>query len=58
MICPTGKAENFSGYGWTDRIKLKGFNKFGFWRNASLDSFSKGASIKYPKLADHRLSKR
>jgi hypothetical protein len=36
MICPTGKMENFLEKDWTDGIGLKGFDKFGFWRNRFL----------------------
>jgi len=32
MICPSGKVENLFERGWTDGIKLKGFEKFDFWR--------------------------
>jgi hypothetical protein len=32
MICPTGKVENFLEQDWTGQIRLKGFDKFSFWR--------------------------
>jgi hypothetical protein len=32
MICPTGKVENLFGRDWTEQIRLKGFDKFNFWR--------------------------
>jgi len=32
MICPTGKAKNIFEQDWTDKIRLKGFDKFGFGR--------------------------
>ena len=32
MICPTGKAKNFSKRDWTGQIRLKRFNKFSFAR--------------------------
>jgi hypothetical protein len=33
MICPTGKVEKIYGQDWTGRIRLKRFNKSGFWRS-------------------------
>jgi hypothetical protein len=39
MICPTGKAENFSKWDWTDKIRLKRFNKFDFWRKRGSENF-------------------
>jgi len=32
MICPTGKTEYFFGEDWTVQIRMKGFDKFDFWR--------------------------
>jgi hypothetical protein len=32
MICPTGKAKNFSERDWTGKIRLNCFDKSGFTR--------------------------
>jgi PAS fold len=39
MICPTGKAKNFSEWDWTAKIRLNGFNKFDFWRKRGSENF-------------------
>jgi hypothetical protein len=40
MICPTWKARYFFDKDWTGQIRLKGFDKFDFWRKCPGPVFS------------------
>jgi hypothetical protein len=53
MICPTGKVENIFERDWTAQIRLNGFKKFNFWRNAGASALVERSDIaRSPKSAE------